>query len=852
MTEPIVSGPLWSPDVRRFALGACVTALLAAVAAGAPLPASVRITSAVLALVLWPGAMLLRFLLADPEIEWPGRIAYAFALGLLPAGLLALGSHFLRFDAGVGLWLLPLLGFLLASVEPPRPPVPAHPRGLLPWAILAGWVVVVGIVIGGLGAPLLLDSDSLDHIATVRRIETVRETFPTDAFFADAGPTGADPRKGTYHAVLALVARAAHVDPVTLWRFLPLLFVPLFLLAMDAFTFALTGSRMAGLIAAILFPLVYGGGPGGTELREAVYSTRVGEMVALLAVAALMRYVEHGGSRRLALFWVTALSSLFVHVWYALYFAIALGAYALCALVFVRRKVDRRRIPLALGGLAVVALPYLLFRALQAYGPQNPIHTEPQGLLYLTPRLFTIDPQAMWTWHGAWLVVALCAVPWFWSRRKTSAGALYLAVVTPFVLLLMLNPLLTPLLHDKLGYLVMRFIWIAPVIPAVATVLTRLGEVVVRERGRRRAWAGAGLVLAALLVAPALEQAISLLTERGALRAAEAKRSAAPWNDVLEFLAARPDLAVLASDPVTSYSIPAYTGRQVMAFFDQHSSPNDPRGLTRILDARAVLSPYVGLRRTLEILRAYGVDAVVLNARFDRPVATDYWSTRPADEAATRAKFEARPDLFQQVFAQEHAYVYALTAEARTGPLPAPDDPPPPFAHAADAAGDAPLRDGAFAQHGTTLSRDRLAPGDTLGVATRWSLADGPVAPGSYSVIVRLDADSLPQPPFGAAAFDKPWRKALERATGRRWRLREAHRPLGGVFAPDLWTPGLVVRDSTALALPANLVPGTYDVRVRMIREPHYPNTSVRDYLHDDDSFSGPVVGRVTIAERGR
>ena len=72
------------------------------------------------------------------------------------------------------------------------------------------------------------------------------------------------------------------------------------------------------------------------------------------------------------------------------------------------------------------------------------------------------------------------------------------------------------------------------------------------------------------------------------------------------------------------------------------------------------------------------------------------------------------------------------------------------------------------------------------------------------------------------------------------------------MFAPDLWTPGLVVEDSSALALPANLAPGGYVVRVRMIREPHYPNTSLRDYLHDDDAFSGPVVGRVTIEGRAR
>jgi hypothetical protein len=440
----------------------------------------------------------------------------------------------------------------------------------------------------------------------------------------------------------------------------------------------------------------------------------------------------------------------------------------------------------------VLALPYLLFRARQAYGPQNPIHTEPQGLLYLTKKLYTVDPQAIWTWHGAWLLVALCAVPWFWSRRKTSAGALYLAVVTPCVLLLVLNPLVLPFIHGKLGYLVMRFIWIAPVSPAVATVLTRVAEVFVRERGRRRAWAGAALALTVVLLAPALGQAMTLLTQRGSLRVGGGGRSAAPWSDLLAFLAGRPDLAVLASDPVTSYSIPAYSGRQVMAFNDQHSSPNDPRGLTRILDARAVLSPYVGLRRTLEILRAYGVDAVVLNARFDRPVATDYWSMRPADEAATRAKFESRPDLFQPVFAHDRAYVYALTAAARTAPV-AGSRRPGAAVRARRSQRGRRCATARSLQHGTTLTSTRLSPGDTLGIATCWSLADGRVAPGSYTVIVRLDADSLPPPPFGAAAFDKPVaqgarardRAALARARGAPSRSPACTRPTCG--RPGSW-----------------------------------------------------------------
>ncbi len=849
----MVIAPRWlRPDGHRLAAGACVTALCAAAAAGAALPAPVRITGALLALVLWPGAMLLRFLLADREIEWPGRIAYSFALGLLPAGLLALASYFGRFDAGVGLWALPLLGFGLAVIDPPRPVAPADPRGLLPGVLMAGWIVLVGAVVGGLGAPLVYQSDSLDHIATVRRIVDTREAFPTDAFFRDAGANGADPRKGTYHVALALVARAARVDPVTLWRFLPLLFIPVFLLAMYSLTFALTRSRMAGVVAVFVFPLIYGGGPGGTELRETVYSTRVGEIVALLAVAALVRFIERGGKRRLALFWTVALSAMLVHVWYALYFALALSAYALGALASAPAPARERwqRFAFAFGGLLALAGPYLAFRARQSYGPQNAIHTEPQGLLYLSRHLFTVDPQAMWVWHGAWLVVALVAVPWFWSRRKESTGAVYLALVTPFVLLIVLNPFILPLVQAKLGYLTMRLIWIAPVIPAVAIVITALGEGVVRGRGARRRWASVGLAGCGLLLAPAAWQATTLVTERAHLRADEAARSAAPWYDVLAFLGGKyPRGRVLASDPVTSYSIPAYTGQQVMAFYDQHSSPNDPRGLERILDARSVLSPRVGMRTTLEILRRYGVDAVVVNERFDRPVATDYWSMNPGLYPATLAKFRARPDLFRPVFEAPGAWVFELTSAASEGTLPSNDDSvPAPIEHPQAAELDAPRRDGAFMHRGTRLSAYVAATGDTVSVETFWSLASGStVAPGSYLVFFRLDARAMPRGPLYSAAYDKLYRKVLERWTGTRFRVRTTHRPLDGVYAPDQWQPGEVVADRYTVELPANLASGPYDVRVRLVRVPHYQNTSLRDYLHDDDAFSGPVVGQLTV-----
>ena len=261
----------------------------------------------------------------------------------------------------------------------------------------------------------------------------------------------------------------------------------------------------------------------------------------------------------------------------------------------------------------------------------------------------------------------------------------------------------------------------------------------------------------------------------------------------------------------------------------------------------------MGLGRTLELLRAYGVDAVVVNGRFDRPVATDYWSMNPALSGPTLAKFRSHPDLFQPVFETPGASVFALTDAARHGALPADDAPREPFTLTAEAAaqlGQATI-DGVFAQHGTRIAPS-AAPGDTLPVTTWWSLAaDSTVMPGSYVVFLRLDARAMPHGPLWSPAWDKVYRKGLERWTGRRWRFRTTHHPLDGVFAPDLWRPGEIVEDRYDVALPPNLAPGDYDVRVRMVRVPHYPNTRLADYLHDDDGFSGPVVGRLTVAAPG-
>jgi hypothetical protein len=137
-------------------------------------------------------------------------------------------------------------------------------------------------------------------------------------------------------------------------------------------------------------------------------------------------------------------------------------------------------------------------------------------------------------------------------------------------------------------------------------------------------------------------------------------------------------------------------------------------------------------------------------------------------------------------------------------------------------------------------------------VTTRWSITSAsPVRPGSYTVFVRLDGHGY-EGAFYHPAWQKPYRKLVERLRGRKWRLRESHRVLNGVWSPDQWRRFEVVLDSTSLVLPADMAPGPYALSVRMVRAPHYPNTRLSDYLSDDDQYAGPKVASIEIREAHR
>jgi len=142
------------------------------------------------------------------------------------------------------------------------------------------------------------------------------------------------------------------------------------------------------------------------------------------------------------------------------------------------------------------------------------------------------------------------------------------------------------------------------------------------------------------------------------------------------------------------------------------------------------------------------------------------------------------------------------------------------------------------------------SPGEPVRGMAEWR-ALGALPAGSYHVAVRFDR-ALPGGFSPPRAIGKPARKLLE-AVGRvRYRFRADHLPAMGEYGVDLWKPDEVVRDSFELEIPRNLADGAYQVRVKMLRTPHYANMRLADYFFDDDFLAGIEVGRLIVARDKR
>jgi hypothetical protein len=841
---------------RRWGI-ALIPALASLAAAGwlthgalATWPAFVRLVLGFSILVLAPGLAWRRAIGAPgPGGAW---LACGWALGYgvawLGLGVLLtriLGLPFTVLAAHGAPWsALPWLA--AGALAPER--ASSAPLGRMAALAIGLAALAAALHVARTGPPITWASDSPDHIGTIRRMLAEGEAFPTDAFFRDAGPTGADPRKGLWHPGVALVCALSGVDPLPAWRGLAVLLAPLFVLNAAGFAFRFGGGFGAAVGAWALL-LGYGGGLGAQYLAEAVFATKIADQLALATIAALLLDLDRKSTRSRIAVAGLVLGTILVHVFGALQFAIVFGALGVGLLVRDRGRsaTFARLLATSLACAAVVA-PYLAWRALQSYAPVNVLHTETQGMLEVTPGIWIVSFGTVWDWLGPTaLLFPLSLLAWARASRET--GALLLLTTTLAVGALLFLPPLVALLEPRLGYLLMRFTWLLPASGAAAFLATAMRDAW-RSRRRRTAVAAGGVL--ALAFAGPLADGVRAAAHDAGPRPAQSEGNVERWADALAWMDRElPTGTVVLADPATSYSVPMLTRHWVSTLVDQHSSPNDPHALERMLDARDALDPFAPWSRTAEVVRRWGVTAIALNGRFDEPAGLDIWAPSAEWYTAARSRLERAPQAFHRVFESDRFTVYTIDRAA----LDALDDggTPRPFVRVPD-------RDDRGRSMGQGLpelvafhvSATEAARGDTLVGSAEWRAASALPA-GAYRVGVRFDRALPADVPRAPGWVSKPWRKLVERVRGERYRFRSDHLPVNGAYGVDRWSPGEVVQDTFRITVPHDVAPGDYVVRVSISRQPHYPNLRLRDITSDDDYLNGREMARLQISrERGQ
>jgi len=314
---------------------------------------------------------------------------------------------------------------------------------------------------------------------------------------------------------------------------------------------------------------------------------------------------------------------------------------------------------------------------------------------------------------------------------------------------------------------------------------------------------------------------------------------------LVQLAGALPRGSIVASDPVTSYLMSAFTPYYVVCTLDQHAPPNDLHIEQRMAAARDIVSPFTTAREKELLIQRHNVSHVVVNETIPENLILNYWTLEPGAAQDSEETFRSLRYEFETIPLSDGLTAFRWKHDERLSTLPRPV-PRPVVAMLPTHAQRMGVRSGEAVLEGVVIHGARILPaGGELVLDLYWS-RDRDLPPGTYVVTIRFDRKDLALP-FDGRPFPKVTRKLVERWKGVRYRFRADHMIHGGLFAPDAWKLGDIVEDDVRIAVPSDIAPGRYRVQARMLRVANQPNHEWRDYFYDDDTYTGVEIGEVTI-----
>ena len=811
-------------------------------------------------LVMVPGWLLSRRIV--PWAEGVLHVASAFVLGTALAFVtlfvIALVDGDIRLVriiipaivCALSLWKLPSREATEAGAAPRR----AHGSAAAP-ILLAALVVIVGVLILRTGDPLTYTSDSPDHIAYVRTISTTHHVFPERFYYAEGGVLTKDIRKGMIHALWgAINSLTGSPDVAAIWPLISVIGSIFLVVSLYCAGLVLFGSAAIGLTAAVLLVLCYEGGLAGFQLVYNASGYSFGKSFYVLALAFMPGYLASPRRGALALIALSLLAATGTHIAHLAAALFIIAVFSLSSLLMAgkdeRRGLLARRIPLLFAAAILPNLPYLLLRYLRDYAPNNPIHTHVQGVLFFTKHLYVMNPLVFFEAAGPLGTLALLSVFILWKRARLERNLKLLLHGIIAIYLLLFIPLWYPFLLEKMTYLLLRFEF---TVPSMIVCAYLLGELWKKLRGKNpelgRFSTLVEIAAAAVLLAVPLLKTASGFAYGGAVSNRLRAESYRNLGDLFEFINQNcPRGSVIASDPVTSFGIPAFTDDFVICPFDQHSTPNDSTAVGRISDCRKLFRPGVSMTEIRKTLDTYGAGYLVINGRIPAYVQTTYWKPDRDAALALSGRIHAPTSPFRILYERDGITLAKLVVCPTCTEIEREAEHIPGAGDSLDAEAARHLTSSGIAGiriKEAVPDRTEAAPGDTVGVDITWVAAEHcPLS--SYVAYLRFETD-FPKNALYRPSWGKPYRKIIERTNGHRYRFRVDFQPFGGIVPPDDWPLLREMHERVRVEIPRNVSPGTYTMFLKMADRPQYPNYVLRDILTDDDFYRGAAVATIRL-----
>jgi hypothetical protein len=698
--------------------------------------------------------------------------------------------------------------------------------------LLLSMSLILGLSQGGIDT----DWDSLDHLAYVRQILIDESIEPSSVLHQGPDGIGTDPRKGFLHALIAIMCRWSGIDPVTAWFWLPVVLGPLVGLMFFLFARQLTDSTAISVLSTSIFFVLY---PEGNPLwfNGIAIPGRFCVGIVWLGFALYLRYVGRSRRTDLALASVSGFVLLAIHL--PSFFLFFGGCMALAlACVWKRHLTALKSSGLVVSLLVLLAssVPVLVWRWISNGPAVNPVHTHLHGVLFVFDGLYIAGVAELSRWLGwlGWLAV----IASFFLPRLTGGhrSSYFLVALTACSLFVAVNPFIAPLIAPKAGYLTFRTLRVIPYALVLACLLVGLVRL---ARGRCSLAKRIVTIVTLLMVAAIMVGRLQRFVVAQAEAVTHKGRVPYEWLEGLEFLSGMNSSAVIASDPVTSYTIAGLTHHKVVAVLGQHGPPNDPTGLDRLIDQRRIMSPYTTIAETVALMERHGARIVFVNQTSSEPRHLFQYSILPSMFVYDRSKFEDFPEVFTPLWSGDDQWVFALREDVTTT-LPnsavlSPATVDTVFVAEAETECDS-VKLLAHRFESDTVSRNSTLAFDIFWEKTSQSSSQLP-----HVLIVRFDHE-VPKGILWNKGYGRLYRKMLEFRSHARYRFRRNLLPAHGVFRTQDWEPGTILKDRYEIWIPDDIHPGRYTVRMKLVQFPLLLNLRLSDIFQDDDYFRGAAV----------